>query len=863
MTKKEAFKEINDTQDYYINKLIDLINDKGHKCFKTIDFTSATGTGKTMMMSKLINLMPNRFFIITTLSKGQLIIQIRNNLAKVVKQDNYICFGSCDYKKNSKLRPEDILKLIPSDMEVIWLRDEGHIHTNKFDELLMNRCFKVINFSATNMKTDIKCNFTNTMMLRTVHQNTGTIKEAVLKLLEVKEAHKNVLNYNPCAIFRCVDSKTQLEEIAMLCKEFNLNYINITTEDIDMSELCEDNNKYDVIINKFKIVEGIDIRRAHVLYMDNQPSNTATTIQVIGRCRRNALLYRDDIDIFARENKKLLEETRKCYVYYNVKDMKISSDTNGELEYAFCDTISVQQLRPSTTIKVKNGKLLNGLTILELKGITGEYQVLVDEETGFNIIKPEGSFYDEVIKEVNYDSTRVLVDNRYVYLLSDLLKMPKKNVEIISTNYILGKRESHVEYAIDLKDKVSTNRTYTIHSAVIDYVLKFIKQKPLLLSDERTTIKLLIDLTKCIDGRNARAVLNNFSNPNTDLCFFSETSTKHLIGQDFKQIITNFKKGQDFSFEVSDFNSIHYYEYRDWIHNDVTLAISTIGASGHDYNNRYIRVSDLPSSFVNYTTIFNDRHSAIIGAEDMKLIKDSLTKEQIWVENSTITSKINKYCKFNSYIQEHYRNELVVAENNCFRNKNKFDFDSKCNACLGYCVEYYSKYLVYGESYLSKFIYLTRVESNYWDKNITDGLIVRACMLKYKDTVGKAYGTNAAKLVRTISVQQLVSEKYEEFTKTVIELGTKTARFVQKTLYENKKAVNNIDPNLCIRHLHGLADYITEDTILDIKTTNRIDSSMLRQVLAYHYLSTKRSDLHIKRVIVYDSVSDKNITINL
>ena len=38
---------------------------------------------------------------------------------------------------------------------------------------------------------------------------------------------------------------------------------------------------------------------------------------------------------------------------------------------------------------------------------------------------------------------------------------------------------------------------------------------------------------------------------------------------------------------------------------------------------------------------------------------------------------------------------------------------------------------------------------------------------------------------------------------------------------------------------------------------------MIRQVLAYHYLSTKRSDLNIKRVIVYDATSGKSITVNI
>ena len=94
-------------------------------------------------------------------------------------------------------------------------------------------------------------------------------------------------------------------------------------------------------------------------------------------------------------------------------------------------------------------------------------------------------------------------------------------------------------------------------------------------------------------------------------------------------------------------------------------------------------------------------------------------------------------------------------------------------------------------------------------------------------------------------------------------MATKVANFVKSTLYYNKDFYDNIDPNLSVTHIKGLADYITNDTILDIKVANHIDESMIRQVLAYHYLSTKRSDLNIKRVIVYDATSGKSITVNI
>ena len=60
-----------------------------------------------------------------------------------------------------------------------------------------------------------------------------------------------------------------------------------------------------------------------------------------------------------------------------------------------------------------------------------------------------------------------------------------------------------------------------------------------------------------------------------------------------------------------------------------------------------------------------------------------------------------------------------------------------------------------------------------------------------------------------------------------------------------------------------MADYITANTILDVKVRNYIDEKCIRQVLAYHYLSTKRSDLNIKRVIVYDATSDRAVEVNI
>ena len=149
------------------------------------------------------------------------------------------------------------------------------------------------------------------------------------------------------------------------------------------------------------------------------------------------------------------------------------------------------------------------------------------------------------------------------------------------------------------------------------------------------------------------------------------------------------------------------------------------------------------------------------------------------------------------------------------------------------------------------------------EKTITDAVVVRACMIKYREMMILCYGSGVAKVIKSIGAKSLQKREYQYFIELIVELGKKTAEFVKKELYGNEEAKNNIDPDLSIRHISGLADYITTDTILDVKVRNNINEKSVRQVLAYHYLSTKRSDLQIKRVIVYDATSDRAVVVNI
>lgn len=1094
MTKQEAFLEINKLQDEYISQLVNLMNSSDYEMIKQINFTSPTGTGKTKMMSKLINKFPDYYFIITTLSKGQLHLQIKENLKKDCKFDNFTVYGSADYKINTKLQAKDIISKIPEGKKCIWLRDEGHIRTNKFEELLSDKCFKVINFSATNQNTDIQCSFTQTMMLRTVNQSTGTPKDAIKKLLEIKEKHKNVPDYNPCGIFRCISGdETLYNEIITLCQKYNLKYIDITEDTYNMAEICEDDNEYDVIINKFKIVEGIDIRRAHVLYMDNQPSNNATTIQVIGRCRRNALLYRDDIDILSPENEELLKNTRECFVFYNVKSMKIDTDIDGELQYAFCNHISCQEIKEGSTIQVTNGQLPNGLFIIELEGQTGTYTVEKDEETGFNIIKEKPLFYNTEIsriddnyiyvpfdRKIHVNNLKFLEKNNNFYNVAESYEKEyefcqinekiletfdnfsknytntylKKQIEDICIDNILKKDVQIGIFDVKkLKLRVETyikNNTDKYTYKPFSYVIKTLGDRFIQTSSSIKTFKdvlskdeLLLLQNKCIDlkeeGKNEFAIeqfIKSFIDAKSkyDEIKYKKEKESHLeidglivpemtekegqayvikylkehrseeYFQDFCDLLLSIENKYDAKFwklsrlcseeeilkiqltciaaKYERFSDDEIEEYlfdiiekrknfdlnkdltlsekvsKILIENEVSLLIDdkkivqpfiakidvpgTLQVNEEDVKNYFenidkqikdfkkkgyyfvnsqnavdnilesinttkknleknivekviynlkplfinitdeekflldkkcltkygfsipTNIKDKFNTFLPYDKIYNDKESATIGTDLMHQIK--LGDNVSWIESKSVSAKIGSFNKLSAFLSKKYKDEIKTAkallpksvDKKAF--KNSLNFDKRSSSIISYCVEYYSKYLVYGDSFLGQFLIDAQKEAG--TAKIDKFVLVRACMLKYKEMMVRAYGQGAAMIVKNITIETLI-KKYEKFVDKVVELGEKTAAFVNENLYDKIPAQNNIDPNLSLKHIAGLADYITKDTILDIKVKGYIDEKMVKQVLAYHYMSTKRSDLDIKNLIIFDALSQNFIKLNV
>lgn len=869
MTREEAFRDINETQEFYVDELISALYDKSRDCMKEQNFTSDTGTGKTRMMAMLCNKMKDVFFVITTLSKGHLQEQIRKNLRKDAVYGNFVVYGLCDFTANTKLQADDILEKLPKEKKIVWLRDEGHIKTNKWQELINERCWKIVNISATNSESGISCNFSHTMMLRSVVQQEGTPEDALDKLLVVKKQHKNVPNYNPCAIMRCLDEATT-ERVISGCIERNLKYINITTDSFDMSRLCEDDCPYDVIINKFKIVEGIDLRRAHVVYMTNEPNNVATTIQIIGRCRRNALLYRNDIDIFS--DSKLLHDTMRCYAFFNVVGMKVDTDIEGNLCMHFCDRISCERLKVGTTIHVENGVMDNGITIIELEGRSGEYRIEKDEETGFNVVNPTGHFYDTQTKLVEptfngrtKDEILSTAETKTVFNYGTGLTEERKVYKLGGTR-VLNK------YDVSLTDKFFVkihNFEYEIYETKKGFALKisFFKRRCVRLESIRLTSRGNISLPIDIRHFLEYSYTIRYFKTEDKLDAFLEKYLSKNRQKELPVHIYMHKEYEYLGFRTDMNGDVFAYgkgrgeEVE--VQKDAPLNVTVF----KNLQTKEIPIEDIEQFFGKYLYLpyrktVNDRTTSIIGVDTMRLAKNN--GNLTWAEQKPVTTKVGTYCKLNSFITNRYAGELEEVKEQLYTGKNKFDFDKKCNSCLGYCVEYYGKYLVYGERYLGEYIAEAQKESGV--NEINDNIVVRACMLMYRDRMCEVFGSGMQRLIKTINITDLIQSKYKDFVKTVVELGTNVANFVKKEfgiceqLHEGDKLH---DPNLSVNHITALADFISYDKIIDTKCTSSITIQHIKQVLAYHYLSTKRDDLSISEVIVFDAVKNKCVRVKL
>lgn len=799
MTHEECFNQINERQNYYVDKMYQMICDK-NDILREITLESPTGTGKTHMIAKLINKLPDYYFVITSPSRSGLNGQTANKLTELCIYNNFKVYGDRQLTKNSKLTKADIINGLPSNKPLIWIRDESHLATKSFYGAFEHINFKKkIHVSATPREgggAHIKCNFVDTLMLRTPKVSyDSTVQDALDKLKEIKECCNNIDKYNPCAIFY-VTYKPDIANIIRISNEYGFKYINISDKDCtddynyDIDELCKDDNEYDVIITKMKLSEGIDIRRAQVAFFANE-ANPTTFIQRLGRIKRNALIYRDDIDIFSDKYIDVFNTTKYCYAFVKTDEEIYEKNYNSELsDYRVnnYDVISVEELNTDNgvlEISVKNGRLVNGLQIAELEGESGVFHV-AKGESGFNEILENINYYDEhtySIPQHEFKGHKTKLVKTYVPEYAKM-KIPCIVPTTISPYFYVRKDDKFYKYDA---------RSFKVNKWSTCFV-KYNSEKSFYYN-----IRYQVPY-KIVDKPDPHA--NIYAN-------------KDLTTKDVTDILNMHRH---LEVDVSYYKSIEI---------DTTYKQMFINTPIYEKN-----------KYISYNKTINDKEIAVIGTNPGSS------------RNVTALLRGGDYNKFYRYVIKNYKNLLDIGNTQSFSGKTSYEFNKKSlQQCLGNVVQYLAEYYIYGNKFLKQYLQTTR-PSNFD--------LVYACIQRYRIELNQIFNVPSGKIHLP---GWCTLKENEQFINEAVKLASKTAEFLKAEGIKNEHIMH--DPNLSNEHIKGLADFITEDKIIDIKCTNHLEEPDIMQLLGYYYLSTKRDDLHIKELIAYDAISGKCIKINV
>ena len=296
--------EAKDLQKEAVTKLLTVLaTDK-----KEITFKAPTGSGKTFMMSDLMNrILSSRndvVFIVSTLSKSNLAEQNYNSFKELSENGTFSFLKpyliSSDekgegnlyipldynvyvlprdlYKKNARLKEGGTLlnflydirgsleKSLPGK-EVYLIKDECHIATSNLDEL-NDYFFKIINFSATpklarKQNPDVSITYNQAESVKLIksvnEQPEEPLNCALEKLEEIQGVYINKLKVNPCLIIQ-ISNKDKAEEewnnqiLPALNEHQDLKWVYITGED----KSCKTN---DDGLNKIKVSKWKDYMR--------------------------------------------------------------------------------------------------------------------------------------------------------------------------------------------------------------------------------------------------------------------------------------------------------------------------------------------------------------------------------------------------------------------------------------------------------------------------------------------------------------------------------------------------------------------------------------------------------------------------
>ena len=342
---------------------------------KEITFRAPTGSGKTRMMADMMNRIleghPDVVFLVSTLSKGGLALQnydvfkdcavkgtfpaITPYLIHTEVSGEECLYIPLDYKvyvlprdlfkKNGRLMQGSMTNFLHTltedyfgrglNKKIYLIKDECHQATNNLDAISNDFFTKIINFSATpnlrrGQRPDVQITDEEAVQAKLIKQvelydeDTLPVEDAVNKLLEIKDAYRNMLNVNPCLIIQ-ISNKDKAEEEwtrhikPALDRHQELKWMKIMDKDKD----CDTNDSVkkrlpvskwkdyakgnsstiDVIIFKMVISEGWDIPRACMLYQVRDTKSKQLDEQVMGRVRRNPRLL--DFETLPVEARKL------------------------------------------------------------------------------------------------------------------------------------------------------------------------------------------------------------------------------------------------------------------------------------------------------------------------------------------------------------------------------------------------------------------------------------------------------------------------------------------------------------------------------------------------------------------------------
>lgn len=291
--------EIIDLQDEAVSKLLEYALKQKESTFK-----APTGSGKTYMMSDLMNRILSRdenvVFVVSTLSKGNLGEQnykafcrfgrekfnklkpflietdTTNEEALFIPLDyNVYVLPRDKYKKDSKLKDSGVLmnflKSLDTNLErgaqgkkIYLIKDECHQATNNLDELIKNghdKGFfeKVINISATpkltrGQRPSVEVNEDEAVSVGLIkavkwQSNEVELETALDKFVELKKKYLNEQNgvgINPCMIIQISNkdkADKEIETIKEALKKAHSELKYMLIVDDKNSNKCESNDK--------------------------------------------------------------------------------------------------------------------------------------------------------------------------------------------------------------------------------------------------------------------------------------------------------------------------------------------------------------------------------------------------------------------------------------------------------------------------------------------------------------------------------------------------------------------------------------------------------------------------------------------